>query len=281
LLRQNTLGQAEILSAIERFRQRLPGRTTTLARARIHEPVLFHRLLALVEWKLIEMPLPRLQQLGDSDDRFVYEIGWTASVKRREVRDGSSFDNRIHLVGRAGEYLVQLSGLVRPLLQRQWAAMVARMNRGLIDDARLEEFLFGAERIALDPVRDDLRELQDDTCFYCECKLGGAVEVDHFLPWSRHADNGIENLVVADARCNGWKRDFLASAAHVEHWVERARLREVDLTAIAVRAQWEQHSERTFSVARAIYLRLPEQVRLWHAKREFVTLDRAALKRVF
>jgi hypothetical protein len=25
---------------------------------------------------------------------------------------------------------------------------------------------------------------------------------DHFIPWSRHPDNGIENLVVTDRRCN-------------------------------------------------------------------------------
>jgi hypothetical protein len=37
--------------------------------------------------------------------------------------------------------------------------------------------------------------------------------VDHFIPWSRHADDGLDNLVAADARCNGQKRDFLAAAA--------------------------------------------------------------------
>ena len=49
----------------------------------------------------------------------------------------------------------------------------------------------------------DLRELQDNRRFYCERRIDGQVEVDHFIPWARHPDNGIENLVVADQRCNG------------------------------------------------------------------------------
>jgi HNH endonuclease len=42
--------------------------------------------------------------------------------------------------------------------------------------------------------------------------------VDHFLPWARYPENGIENLVVTDPRCNNDKRDFLAAAEHVERW---------------------------------------------------------------
>src|SRR5213592_5079376 len=38
-------------------------------------------------------------------------------------------------------------------------------------------------------------------------------DVDHFIPWSRYPDDGLENLVVAHARCNAQKSDFLAAAA--------------------------------------------------------------------
>jgi hypothetical protein len=40
--------------------------------------------------------------------------------------------------------------------------MVARLNREALEDSRSEEFVFGAERIPLDPVRQPLRELQNN-----------------------------------------------------------------------------------------------------------------------
>ena len=45
------------------------------------------------------------------------------------------------------------------------------------DDPGIEAFLFGAERIPLDPVRPGLRELQNDRCFFCESRLGARVDV--------------------------------------------------------------------------------------------------------
>ena len=33
---------------------------------------------------------------------------------------------------------------------------------------------------------------------------------DGSVPWSRYPENGLLNLVVADVKCNGNKRDFLA-----------------------------------------------------------------------
>ena len=70
----------------------------------------------------------------------------------------ASFDNRIQFIEGSGDYLVQLAGLLRPLVQRQWARMVSRLNEDVIQDARLEEFLFGATRISLDKVRQPLRD---------------------------------------------------------------------------------------------------------------------------
>ena len=51
--------------------------------------------------------------------------------------------------------------------------------------------------------------------------MGKGVEIDHFVPWARYPDNGIDNLVVAHRRCNHDKRDFLAAFGHVEKWVAR------------------------------------------------------------
>jgi hypothetical protein len=41
---------------------------------------------------------------------------------------------------------------------------------------------------------------------------------------------------------------------------------------------WESHPIRTLSVARAVYLRLPLDFRLWSRERQFVTVDRDQLR---
>ena len=82
-------------------------------------------------------------------------------------------------------------------------------------------------------MRGPLTELQAGACFYCGLRLGGRADVDHFIPWSRYADDGLDNLVAAHPACNNSKRDFLVSAEHVEHWAARLQNRRDDVEAIA------------------------------------------------
>ncbi|HEY8089021.1 MAG TPA: HNH endonuclease domain-containing protein, partial [Polyangiaceae bacterium] len=218
-LLQGKTGEAEILQRIRRFRtDRGSDPSATLTQAKHANPRGFERLTAFVEWKLVEMPLPRLQFFGNADVRFIYQIGWDARVKRSgTLRD---FDNRILFVDGASDNLVRLASLLRPLVQRQWAAMVARLNK--LVDAQLEEFLFGISRTDLTPVRAPLRDLQHGRCFYCDAPLPSSACVDHFLPWARYPDDGIHNLVLADARCNGDKSAFLAAPGHLRRWAARS-----------------------------------------------------------
>lgn len=130
ILRQNRGGQAEIVGLILRFRWRhAPDPSTPLWQARAGSPPGFETLARAVEWKLIEMPLPRLQVLGSAVHDFIYVPAWGASARIAEVRryqqGGGGFDNRLLLKPGVGRYLHQLNGLLRPLLHRQWAAMVA------------------------------------------------------------------------------------------------------------------------------------------------------------
>lgn len=106
------------------------------------------------------------------------------------------------------------------------------------------------------------------------------MQVDHFVPWARFPDNAIENLVVADTGCNSAKSDFLAASEHVARWAERARpgtATAAQLTEIAAAARWESAAERARSVARATYLRLPGDARLWVAGRNFAAPDHGVL----
>lgn len=270
--------QAQILSAIILFRSRHAGESSeSLFRTRVRHTTQFEKLIRSVEWKLIEMPIPRLQVLGRKEERFLYEYGWNQDVRQADVTAyqksaPSPFDNRLLLRDGVAAQLVQLNGVLRPLIQREWARMVASMNE--LPETRLEEFLFGIRRVSLEAVRAPLRELQEDRCFYCDKRLKEWLEVDHFIPWARHPDNGLDNLVIAHAPCNNAKRDFLAAAEHVERWAERTRLSEKALGDIAKRHEWARDPQRTFGVARAIYLRLSEGTQLWRLEKDFVDMQK-------
>lgn len=100
------------------------------------------------------------------EDRFIYDFSW-----REEVGPGTvsrpGFDDRLVLRPGAGEWLVRLAPLIRPLVQAKWATRVAARNPELVDAERLDEFLFGAQRISLDRVRGPLAESQGRASFYC------------------------------------------------------------------------------------------------------------------
>jgi hypothetical protein len=82
-------GQAEIVRAIRTFRERVAGDPSEpLSRARARHLDRYERLLKMVEWKLIEMPLPRLQVIGQVQTEFLYRIGWDTRVQRQDVKAG-------------------------------------------------------------------------------------------------------------------------------------------------------------------------------------------------
>lgn len=275
--------QAEIVRAIERFRQgHAGGAGDSLHRARTASPVGWSRLLRTVEWKLIEMPIPRLQVTGREEDRFLYEYGWGQDVKQSLVSayqrgERRAFDNRLLLRHGVPEGLLRLNGILRPILRREWSIMVAGMNG--LPESRLEEFLFGVDRTSLAAVRGPLRELQRGRCFYCAGALGHGADVDHFIPWARYADNGLDNLVVAHERCNGHKRDFLAAADHVERWSARNVASESDLAIIATEAVWEREPGRSRAVAVAMYSRLTDGAKVWLEGAGLVGLEKPRVDR--
>ncbi len=133
------------------------------------------------------------------------------------------------------------------------------------------------DRLALEPVRPGLFALQQGACFYCSGKLAKDSQIDHFIPWARYPDNGIENLVLAHAKCNNSKRDFFAAETHLGHWRARNETYALALEDVAGQGHWERHAEQTLGVARAIYLRLPAHHQLWMRPGEFVLLDSAAV----
>jgi len=283
ILRQNQShagSQAEIVRIIARFRNASRwGPGAPLARVRVKQPARFDQLVDRVEWKLVEMPLPKLQRFGNRWHPFLYELSWADDINRSEVRafrEGrtSRFDGQIHLQSGVGNALTRLNGVLRPVIRRQWALMVAQTNG--LPEARLEEFLFGSTRASTEELREPLQELQEGRCFYCEGSFkrgrGGQPEVDHFIPWSRYPENGLANLVAAHSRCNADKRDFLAATDHVAKWLQRnspSGAYYAELLEIADRTRWKVSRRRIQGVAIAVYRSLPRDAELWRVGKQF------------
>lgn len=273
--------QAEVLSRIIDLRNTLRRKDSQpLSAVRVEAPQALERLLRFIEWKLIEMPIPRLQVLGGRESRFLYEYQWDKSIRAKEISDYQDgkpgFSNNLQLQPGVAEGLIALNGLLRPLIRREWLRLIQQMNNE--PEALLEQFLFDRERAALAVVRGPLMEVQSGRCFFCATRLTTASEVDHFIPWSRFPNNAMENLVVAHPRCNNDKRDFLASATHIEHWASHVSTHAADLSLIARRTTFETARARSQGIAAATYLRLPQGAMLWLQCSEFVELDRPAIE---
>jgi hypothetical protein len=92
----------------------------------------------------------------------------------------------------------------------------------LAETTDLTEFLFGSERGNLAVVRPVLLDIQRGRCFYCQREVATAsAHVDRFVAWARYPVDLGHNFVLADARCNNYKRDRLPAYEHLAGWVER------------------------------------------------------------
>lgn len=250
------------------------GAGTTMERARMADPGSWDELMGGLEATVLAMPLAKLQRFGGGqnarEDRFIYDFSWREEIKRRQT-EGEGFDDALHLVDRAGEWLVRFAPLVRPLVEARFVERVAQQNREMFDHPDLAEFLFGADRISLARVSGPLSEAQDHRCFYCGDRLRGAVQVDHFVPWSRRHHNALDNLVAAHVRCNGAKSATLAAVNHLERWMARFDPDSPDAAGVDHvhrETQWPRSPTRTLGVARASYLRLPPATMLWLRERD-------------
>ncbi len=250
----------------------------------------FSKLVDKVEWTLIEMPLPRLQRMGASERTFIYSTNWDDSIKKSQVNSyqrgtSKSFDNLIRFQPNVAGYLIQLSGLLRPLIQREWAVRVAETNK--LEEARLQSFLFNSNRASTAKLNAPLVELQNGCCFYCGKPVGSAQakkpEVDHFIPWARYPNDSLANFVVAHRNCNAAKKDFLANEGHLARWVERLQNKQIvnELENLAEKSHWDVGFGLSENVSRAIYTNLQSGVELWKLGKEFTEFDQKRINEVW
>ena len=89
---------APILALIDDFRAGTVGDAGgLLSQARSAAPEAFENLVRGVEFKLIEMPLGRLQLIGNDYDPFIYAISWEKPPTQSAVSRGD-FAGQLNLV---------------------------------------------------------------------------------------------------------------------------------------------------------------------------------------
>jgi HNH endonuclease len=236
-------------------------------------------VLDVVELTVARYPLVRLQTVDGVPQPFIYDLDWGEDVTLSRL--AASGGARVRLRPNAGDQLLRLSPLIRPLVELHWVRMVAGLNGLALTEDDLRKHLFGAERVAFPaPLRRDLLELQDGSCFYCSDTLSGASAVDHFVPWSRWPNDAIENLVIAHASCNSHKSHHVPGPLPLYRWAQRLTVHSADLADVAVASKWRTDRARSVSLARSLYGHLPARSLVWNSPQSVTEANSAELLEV-
>ncbi len=262
-LRQITARRSPVLDAISALNDQarhMGCRSVAEMAGRL--PEAFERTLDVIELTFARYPLRLLQVVGGQDLPFLYDIDWGEGVSLRRLHADGGGLVRFH--PGAADALVRLGPLMRPLVETHWTRMVATLNGIDLEEERLRAHLFGASRRSFPrKLRARLGDLHDGRCFYCAGPLGSSWDLDHVIPWSRHPNDAIENLVPADRRCNTAKSDSLPAVGHVARWRNGHVARAEDLAGLADSTGWLSDLEHTLAVVRSTYRYLPVGTPLW------------------
>ena len=137
-----------------------------MAQARVIDPAGYQRLVDAVVKELCRYVLVNCSRLAGSSDPFLYEL--PAGVDPRGQGSVRMFAGGLQFAPGVVD-VDAFEPLLRPLIQQRWAQHVAglRTNAIVRQAYELEVFLFGAERLVLGPVTEELRDLQAGRCFSC------------------------------------------------------------------------------------------------------------------
>ncbi|WP_197379953.1 HNH endonuclease [Mycolicibacterium mengxianglii] len=271
-LRQSNDGRSRILAAANDLRKAAGLTCRSVDVAQLRAPAAYLRAIAEVGLCLAQQPLHRLQKLpgAAASDAFLYDDSFLHDKISRKTLH--KHGNAITLKAGVGDGLARLAGLLRPTLEIMWVEDVRRMNRFLDENVPdVAGHLFGRERSAMAAVREPFKEVFGPHCFYCNAHLPQDNPIDHVLPWSLVGIDGLANLVLACARCNGDKTNALPAVRLIDQALDEARTGL--LTEIADYLQWPVQRGRVIAAARGIYLGQPQGIPTWDGYRATQRLD--------
>ncbi len=275
-LRQISSGRAVTVQAVLALHLESGGATSAeVARART--PEAYERCLDEVEVNFARFPIIRLQVVGGETLPFLYDVDWNERVTLTRLHEQGG--GRLRFRAGASDSLVRLAPLIRPLVELHWVRQVARWNGIDSETEQLHRHLFGTARVSFPGwLRSGLAEIQGGDCFYCGDRLPATAHVDHVLPWSRFPNDAVENLVLADARCNSSKRDLLVGHDLVARWAHRLRSDISALLGEAADRGWVGDPVRSVGLMRAGYAHLPEGTPLWLGRDQVALDDLAGIR---
>lgn len=272
-LRQSTQPRARILIATDALRQSIAPQDTTMSMeiAQLRAPAAYRRAIDEIALCLAQQPLHRLQKLpgSTSSDPFLYDDSFLHDqVSRSALR---AHDDAIQLMPGVAHGLARLAGLLKPALEIMWVDDVRRMNRFLHGEVPdIAGHLFGRERTGLGAVREPFKDAFGPHCFYCGTHLPLNNPVDHVLPWSLVGIDGLANLVLACARCNGDKSGALPAVSLLNRVLARDRR---TLEQIASEINWPTQHDRVVAAALGIYRVQPSGIPTWSGYKQTERLD--------
>lgn len=273
LAQRRTGSKSRIIAATKELRAATGagGRGLSLEVAIMRRPDAYQKAINGIVIALATQPLPRLQKLPGSSvsDPFLYDDSFLGeNVSRSTLR---AHGDAIVLKPGVAHGLARLAGLLKPALEIMWVDDVRRMNKFLDADVPdIAGHLFGRERTTLAALRQPFKEAFGPHCFYCGTHLPTNNPLDHVSPWSLVGIDGLSNLVLSCARCNGDKGGALPSVKIVNRVLERKR--DV-LEEIASELQWPTQHDRVVAAARGIYRGQPPGVPTWSGYKQSERLD--------
>lgn len=261
--------QRDIPQIISAYRTKTGNiaKNATVEAARSKDPAGMAALEKDVRQRILKMPIPRLQKSGGKgnwvEERFLFDYGWEED---KLPKDDSLFLKEGVAVG-----LMETRLLLRPYIETLWTNFVADRNTHLTDASNLRQALFGGFRTDTTPLREPLRVLQTGLCFYCEKKVQGNGDIDHFLPYSHFGNEDLDNFVLACSACNNSKSSSLASLTHLKNLIKR-NLSCPTLDELAESLAWPRRSEQVLSTASTAYHSASSH-KLWLSPGQYEDLD--------
>ena len=226
VLVQNLGAQAAVVAKVAAFRN--SGQSLTQA-------LQSRQLVTAVTGTVVTQPIKYMQNLGGSNDTFLYVKG----------------EDFISLLPGVAFCLRRFQPLIQQLSRTHWIDHIKsnkQNNRLVGQDSDLESFLFETSRQSLALVQAGLRKISN-RCFYCNGPVHEA-DVDHFIPHSLYPRDLAHNFVLTDPKCNRSKSDTLASKEHLDRWLEFTYKNSDNLSQIGLKAGIMADSNSSNSVAK-------------------------------
>ena len=254
LLKQNTGAQSKVISVLFECQQNNIRNFRQLKQSPFYKPT-FNAAMATLKTG----PLWLLQILAKQEECFLYPH--TNSTQFITLNAGIASCFR------------RFYDLVVYLAKNAWLQKIQSIkhNQALIGpQSQLQEFLFGVDRNALTKAKPVLVELQSNICFYCQKPMKNDVEVDHFIPFARYANDLGHNFVAAHRACNNNKRDFLAAQQHRERWQNQNLVVNGQIISNELSAYFHCDADKSLAVSNWAYqVAESSSAKLWLGKNSF------------